>query len=423
MKRVRIFSFLYIWAMGLFFLMTLISQGMGAEKKPARVTEKKPITIGLLYGITGFAAVYNKPAIAGHELAQAEINERGGVLGRPIRYILKDTQTKPDVGARMAKELILKDKVDFLMGTLSSAEGLAVSQVAKEHKILFIATIPKSDRITEDMGHRYVFRIASNTTIEGRAVAELEKNTPNMKYYTLANDYEYGRMVVEAFVDRIKKIKPGAEIVGQSWPKLGEMEYTPYITTILAAKPDAVINFVYGGMAVAMIKQANPYGFFDKVKFITGAEVVSTEMAEPLGKEMPEGIWGNAYDIFYWPDTPEHKRWTKAYLDKTGERYVPGWAIQGYLGTYFLVEAIKKAKKIDTEAVIDALEGLTIKSPIGPITIRKYDHQANRGQIWGKTKFDPNYGFTILEEIKYIGAEGLWHTEEEIKVLREKAQK
>ncbi|NIT04496.1 ABC transporter substrate-binding protein, partial [Candidatus Saccharibacteria bacterium] len=80
-----------------------------------------------------------------------------GLLGRPIRYVLKDTRTKPDVGARMAKELILKENVDFLMGTLSSAVSLAVSQVAKEHKILYLATIPKTDRLTEDYGHRYVF--------------------------------------------------------------------------------------------------------------------------------------------------------------------------------------------------------------------------------------------------------------------------
>ncbi|NIT04497.1 hypothetical protein GTO10_06405, partial [Candidatus Saccharibacteria bacterium] len=66
----------------------------------------------------------------------------------------------------------------------------------------------------------------------------LEKDTPNKKYLTISPDYEYGRMVAGAFVDHLKKVKPEAEIVGQLWPKLGEMEYTPYITTILAKNPD-----------------------------------------------------------------------------------------------------------------------------------------------------------------------------------------
>lgn len=398
-----------------FFTIGLVSFAMAASKKP--------IKIGLLYGVTGFAAVYNKPAIQGHEIAAAEIQEMGGMLGRPIRYILKDTRTKPDVGARMAKELILKDKVDFLLGTLSSAVGLSVSQVAKEHKILYLATIPKSDRITEDYGHRYVFRVSATTTVEGRSMAELEKDTPSMTYYTISPDYEYGRMVAGAFVEHLKKVKPQAKVIGQAWPKLGEMEYTPYITTILAKKPDCVANWFYGGQAIALIKQAKPYGFFEKFRFITGAEVVSTEMAAPLGKDMPEGIWGNAYDLFYWPDTPEHNRWIQAYKDKTGEAWVPGWAIQGYMGTYFLYEAIKKAGTIETEKVIDALEGLTIQTPVGPMKIREFDHQNLRGQVYGRTKFDPKWGFTVLEDVRYVSPEGLLNTIEDIKAARARAQK
>ena len=415
MKRRKLLKLLTAILVISFFTIGVVSFAMAASKKP--------IKIGLMYGVTGFAAVYNKPAIHGHELAQAEINAAGGLLGRPIRYIIKDTRTKPDVGARMARELILKEKVDFLMGTLSSGVSLAVTQVAKEHKMLYLATIPKTDRLTEDYGHRYVFRISATTTIEGRSMALLEKDTPSLKYYTIAPDYEYGRMVTNAFVDHLKVVKPQAKIIGQEWPKLGTMEYTRFITKILSKNPDVVVNYFYGSQAIALIKQAKPYGFFEKFRFISGAEIVSTEMAEPLGKDMPDGIWGNAYDLFYWPDTPEHKRWIKAYMDKTGQSYVPGWAIQGYLGTNFLAAAIRKAGTIETEAVIDALEGMTIQSPVGPITIRAFDHQANRGQVYGRTKYDPKRGYAILEDIQFIGSEGLLHTVEEVKAARAAAKK
>lgn len=406
---------------GLLLVLSLaVFVGAGDRGVTSRAADASshPIKIGLLYGITGFAAIYNKPAIAGHEVALAEINEGGGVLGRKLQYVLRDDKTNPEVAVRMANELVLREKVDYLMGTLASHVSLAVSEVARKNKIIYLATIPKTEPLTSEKGHRYVFRVASNTLIEGRHFAELEKNTPATRYYTLGNDYEYGRKAVEAFVDQVKKVKPRAQIVGQAWPKLGETEWTPFITAILAAKPEVVLNFVYGDMFIAFVKQAKPYGFFDKVRMISGAEVVSTEMAAPLGKDMPEGILGNAYDVFYWPDTPDHKKFVRAYLDKTGEPFVPGWAIQGYIGTYFLAEAIKKAGTTDTEKVITALEGLTVRTPIGPITMRAYDHQANRGQVYGVTTHSADYPFTILKDIRYLTAEGFWRSIEEIKALR-----
>ena len=79
----------------------------------------------------------------------------------------------------VAREMILKDNVDFLVGTLTSAEGPAVSVVAKENKIVFIAPIPKTDQLTAaDKLHPYVFRIAANTTMEGRSAAEIVAKWP-----------------------------------------------------------------------------------------------------------------------------------------------------------------------------------------------------------------------------------------------------
>lgn len=414
----RVLSKVWVSGLGVLLLAVSLSASSGGLTPRAADASSHAIKVGLLYGITGFAAIYNKPAIHGHEVALAAINEAGGVLGRKLQYVLRDDKTNPEVAVRMANELILREKVDFLMGTLASHVSLAVSEVAKKNKILYLATIPKTEALTSEKGHRYVFRVASNTLIEGRQLAELEKAMPATRYHTIANDYEYGRKVVEAFVDHLKKVKPGAQIVGQAWPKLGETEWTPFITAILAAKPEVVLNFVYGDMFIAFVKQAKPYGYFEKVRVISGAEVVSTEMAAPLAKDMPEGILGNAYDVFYWPDTPEHKSFVKAYLDKTGEAFVPGWAIQGYIGTYFLAEAIKKAGTTDTEKVITAMEGLTVKTPVGPVTMRAYDHQANRGQVYGVTVHAADYPFATLKDVRYLPAEGFWRSVEEIKALR-----
>ena len=183
------------------------------------------------------------PYKKGWEMAIEEINAKGGVLGRKIELIIRDSKADANEAVRVAREMILKDNVDFLMGTLTSAEGPAVSVVAKENKIVFIAPIPKTDQLTAaDKLHPYVFRIAANTTMEGRSAAEIVAKWPVTKVATIAFDYAYGQDVTKAFVEHMKKIKPSVQIVDQQWPKLGEADYTPFINAQLAKKPEAVVG-------------------------------------------------------------------------------------------------------------------------------------------------------------------------------------
>src|SRR5207247_813708 len=120
----------------------------------------------------GAPALFREPATKGAMMFVEEINARGGVLGRKLELITRDSKADANEAVRQARELILKDNVDFLVGTLTSAEGPAVSVVAKENKIVFIAPIPKTDQLTApDKQHPYVFRVASTTTIAARSEA------------------------------------------------------------------------------------------------------------------------------------------------------------------------------------------------------------------------------------------------------------
>lgn len=389
---------------------------LGSRSVPAQPASP-PIKIGLLYGLTGFAAIINKPIVQGHEVAVAEINQAGGVLGRKLELVVRDDRTSPDVGVRMATELIQREKVDVLMGVLASNVALAVSELAKRNKVPFVVTYAKTDALTAAKGHRYVFRLATTTMIEGRAMAELERTTPATRYYTIAFDYEYGQKVVEAFVEHLKKIKPQAQIVGQAWPRLGETEWTSQITAILAAKPDVQVNFVFGDAFTAFIKQAKPYGYFQKVRVITGAEIVSTQ-PPIIGKDLPAGITGNAYSYADHPDTPAMRKYVDLFMKMTGEKYYPGDAIQGYIGTHFAAEAIRAAGTTNPEKLVDVMERMTFQTPIGEIRIRPEDHQANRGQFWGVTVHTPDSPYPKLQGLKYIPAEGLWMSVEEVRKAR-----
>src|SRR5713226_900075 len=372
---------------------------------PLAASAQKPIKVGFPMILSGPGALFGEPASKGAQMFVDEINAKGGVLGRKIELLPRDTKGNADEAVRVARELILKENVDFLVGTLTSAEGPAVSVVAKENKVVFIAPIPKTDQLTApDKLHPYVFRVAANTTMEGRSAAEIVAKWPVTKVATISPDYAYGQDVTKSFVEHLKKIKPSVQIVDQQWPKLGEPDYTPFINAQMAKKPDAVFSSLWGGHFVNFAKQAKPLGYFDALKynFIGVGEAGSPESTKAMGKDYPVGIWGNSYDAFYWGETPAHRDYVARLSKYLKDEYPSSWAIQGWIGLAFLAEAIKKAGSTDSDKVSKALLGLSIDTPIGKQTIREKDHQANRGQLYGKTVRDPKYPFAIMKPAVYV---------------------
>src|SRR3989442_15081877 len=264
---------------------------------------EKPIKVGMPMPLPGPPALFGEPASKGAQMFIDELNARGGVLGRKLELIVRDSKADANEAVRQARELILKDNVDFLVGTLTSAEGPAVSVVAKENKIVFNAPIPKTDQLTApDKLHPYVFRVSANTTMEGRSAAEIVAQWPVTKVATMSFDYAYGQDVTKAFVEHLKKVKPSAQIVDQQWPKLGEQDYNPFINAQMAKKPEAIFSSIWGGFFVTYSKQAKALGVFDTVKynFIGVGEAATPETTKAMGAGYPGRLWGNSYDAFYW---------------------------------------------------------------------------------------------------------------------------
>jgi branched-chain amino acid transport system substrate-binding protein len=373
---------------------------------PSAALAQKTIKVGMPMPLSGPPALFGDPAAKGAMMFVDEINAKGGVLGRKLELLTRDSKADANEAVRVARELILKENVDFLVGTLTSAEGPAVSVVAKENKIVFIAPIPKTDQLTApDKLHPYVFRVAATTTMEGRSAAEIVAKWPVTRIATISFDYAYGQDVTRAFVEHLKKLKPSVVIVDQQWPKLGEQDYNPFINAQMGKKPEAVFSSIWGGFFVTYSKQAKALGFFDAIKynFIGVGEAATPETTKAMGADYPVGIWGNSYDAFYW-DTASaaHRDYTARLSKYLKEEYPSSWSIQGYIGMQFLAEAIKKAGSTDSDKVSKALLGLTVETPVGPLTIREKDHQANRGQLYGHTVKDPKYPFAIMKPATYV---------------------
>src|SRR5258705_4800846 len=373
---------------------------------PLVAEAQKPIKVGMPMPLPGPPALFGEPASKGAQMYVEEINAKGGVLGRKLELHRRDTKGNADEAVRVSRELVLKENVDFLVGTLTSAEGPAVSVVAKENKIVFIAPIPKTDQLTAaDKLHPYVFRVAANTTMEGRSAAEIVAKWPVTKIATIAFDYAYGQDVTKAFVEHIKKLKPSVEIVDQHWPKLGEQDYKPFINAQMAKKPEAIVSSIWGGFFVTYSKQAKALGAFDAVKynFIGLGEAGSRETTKSMGADYPGGIWGNSYDAFYWDESsPAHREYTARISKFLKDEYPSSWAVQGYIGMQFLVDAIKKANSVESDKVSKSLLGLSVDTPVVKLTVRDEVHQANRGQLYGKTVKDAKYPFPIMKPVTYV---------------------
>jgi branched-chain amino acid transport system substrate-binding protein len=373
---------------------------------PSGVLAQNTIKVGIPMPLSGPAALYGEPAVKGARMFVEEINAAGGVLGKKIELVVRDSKASADEAVRVSRELILKEEVQFLVGTLTSAEGPAVSTIAKENKIILIAPIPKTDQLTSEKNlHPYVFRTAANTTMEGRSVAEIIATWRDVKKVaTIAHDYAYGQDVAKSFVEHLKKLRPDMEIVDQQWPKLGEADYTPFINAQMAKKPEAVFSAMWGGHFVTWAKQAKPLGFFDLVqnRVVNGGEAGSVEATRALGPDYPFGIYGNSYDIADYAGQPEsHKKYIEKIKAFTKEDPPSTWPVTVYVAMQFLVEGIKKANSLESDKVAKALLDLTIDAPFGKQTLRGSDHQADRGQFYGKMEKGPS-GNAVMTGVKYV---------------------
>jgi branched-chain amino acid transport system substrate-binding protein len=402
MKNARVLGAWTVLFAGLFAVAALL---------PPVPAEARDIKIGIVDTYSGPAAVFGNDALNGFKLAVDEINKQG-VLGGKIVFTTRDEQFKVDIGLNMAKELVLKENVDVLVGTINSGASMAISEaVAKKEKVPFIVWTAKSENITGKAGHRYVFSTAENTAMAGKSAAVAFAQKPYKKFWIAGDDYEYGHAIGDAIWRNLKKIKPEVEVIGKTWWKPGEPDLIPYLTAIQAAKPDCII-FATGGASMAnVLKAIKTTGMENKIPaWIHTA--TDHSVLKPLGMNAPEGVMGTIQYHYYYPDLAANKKFVKDFQAAYGNP--PGFpAFNAYTTAYFIAEAFRQAGKIDKEKFIDTLEGLKVDTPVGKVEMRACDHQAVYPMFLGTTKISKEFGGAIASDIITLrGAEVMPSCEE-----------
>ncbi len=328
------------------------------------------IKVGVLASLTGPLESYGKQTVRGFELGLDYATEgKREIAGKKIEFVVEDTETKPDVAVQKATKLLETDKVDFLVGSSSSGDTLAVLPLAEEYKKIMVVEPAVADSITGKNWNRYIFRTGRNSSQDAvaGAAAIASKGT---KIATMAQDSAYGREGIEAFKTAAEKL--GAVIIEEQYVDTNTTDFTANIQKIISAKPEYV--FITWAGSNSPWKQLQDMQVQQKgIKVSTGAPDIAAL------KTMEAMIGMEGFSVYYHslPKTKmndwlidEHK---KRFNGEIPDLFTAG----GMTAAVSIVEALKKTNAdTDSEKLITAMEGMTFDTPKGQMQFRVEDHQA-----------------------------------------------
>ena len=366
----------------------------GCSSKP------KEILIGAFYPMTGSNAAKGQLNKNGTELAVKDINAAGGILGMQVRVIYEDTKSLATEVPNVVRKLIEQDKVVALLGEVASSNSIAAAPVLKELKRPAIAPTSTNIKVTQDPSdptkpNPYYFRACFVDQVQGAAMANFAynslKKTNAALIYNIAQDYNKG--LAQVFKDRFTKL--GGKIVDEETFPNETQDFKPLLTKIKDKNPDVIITPNTYAESGLILKQAKELGM-DKFIFIAGDSTHAPQVIDIAGEDAVKNLY---LTTLYVQDDPDPK--AKAFADKYRAAYNAdpnSNACFSYESMMVLAEAIKKAGKVDPEAIRAALEQIKdVSVPSGKFTMDPATHNPlNKPvvviKVSGKT-------FTFVEKV------------------------
>src|SRR5471032_2581896 len=380
-----------------------------------------PIKIGVSGPFTGGSAPMGVSMRDGVKLAVADINAKGGVLGRQLQMVERDDEAKPERGVQIAQELINKEKVVATVGFINTGVALASQRFYQEAKIPVIDNVATGTVVTKqfvDQPDNYAFRNAANDAIQSHMIVEEAVERRHFKKVAiLADSTNYGQLGRKDLLKALdlKGIKP----VADEKFNIKDVDMTAQLLKAKEAGAEAVLTYGIGPELAQIANGMTKLGW--KVPMI-GSWTLS--MANFIDNAGPGGEGARMPQTFIQePTTPKRQSFIINYLrtfKPKGSRIdSPVSAAQGYDSVYLLAAAIKQAGSTDGPKIKAALEDL--KTPVdGVVTtynhpFTKTDHEAITANIpvFGEVKgnrvvYAYNDDFTKASQVrvKDVNAKG-----------------
>jgi urea transport system substrate-binding protein len=353
------------------FALLVCCAGLGAS---TGADAAEPIRIGAVLSFSGGVELYGQQAKLGLDLAVKDINAAGGILGRPVEVIYADDKTRP-ASAATAMQSLIESGVLAVVGPITSQNFNAVTPVAESLKTpLLYATNYEGGKCS-----RYVFSFSTVPNQELGQLLPYMNQTFGNTYFLLGADRVWPHQMFGIAQPLIEKL--GGKVVGTQYTLGIEKDFTPLIAQVSASKAK-VLLFALKGDGMDFIRQADDQGLFkDTTVAFLGLSEVDLGIFRGKGQNMVTVVPSVATS-----DDPS----VKAFVAKVRAEAGTDAVVSNYVMTHYntliaLKAAIEKAGKVDKEAVIDALAGLVIPSPTGPVTIDQ-NHYTTMNMFIAKTQ-------------------------------------
>jgi urea transport system substrate-binding protein len=340
-----------------------------------RARAADPIRVGVISPLTGAWTVYGEAHSAGFRMAVDEINDKGGVLGRPLEIVLADSKTEPRIVVEQANRLIRQEQVDFLAGTFSSAERNAAGPViTAADKILLYPTFYEGQEKEYYPGvcNPNIFMFGPEPTQQVWPHMEYMMNNFGKKFFMIGSDYAWPRVTNLVTKRKLKELD--GEVVGEVYVPFNTPQYESVLRDIRDSGADIIFHTLTGSDTVNFRRQYAAAGMKDDFTFWTvdDEEVVTSG----LGPEVSaEGYV--SFDYFMTIEHPNNKAFLERFREKFGEDALMNTVgVAMYNAAHMAAKAIEKTGDVSTEALRDGLRGLSFEdAPQGPVRMREIDHQ------------------------------------------------
>jgi branched-chain amino acid transport system substrate-binding protein len=382
-----------------------------------RAQSRDPIKIGMPTILSGRFTQLGTTSRDAALLSIEAFNAAGGLSGRRLELVARDSKGRPDEAARVVRELLNNDGCQIIIDAEASTGAFAVHEVVRQTGHLCLHAVSETSALTADPKLRApnTFRFARQGIHDsiwgGKYAADLSNAQNITRWMICSPDFAYGRDTAAQFMEYLKRFEPRVSLVDETWPKFGAPDYTENLTRILSAKADAVYSGLSGGDIVAFIDQANLYSLFDRTRLVTPNLADVSTLREI--RRLPKNLYSGNRSTPNFPATPAYARWYESYQKRFGT--VPSnWAWQAALATDFLIAAMRKTGSAEGQTLAEALRGLSIETPFGTdgtVTLRAEDQTVVNYAIgWGPITAQPPYfsnvgtadwGFILEHEAKW----------------------
>lgn len=364
---------------------------------------QQALKVGVVVPMTGPMALEAQEMIAATQIAVDDVNAEGGVMGRKVELVIRDSEFKPEVAKRKATELVEVEKAAFLVGAIVGFEGIAMAEVGCKNDV--IVSFYGQNFLTVK-GKMCKYQFGNNLTPYQTAAAAahfVAQQKMGKKWHMLANNYSWPQMFERAYSLVAKQV--GAEWTGVTWAPLGTRDFLPFLPKVAAAKADVVFITTWAADQVSCAKQVQEFGLAKQAQVINS--ITELTFAEAAGKGVYENVYAGM--PWYWSLKDQYPA-AKKYYDRhyaLRKRAPSGYTASTYSTVKVLLDTAREVKSVETDKVTRALEGRKFQYLKGPEQIRACDH-VNIQDVYlckGKSAAGMKDAWDYFEIVQAVGGE------------------